>query len=308
MLLEFALEPQAIGSDWRLCKYLIEKFGFDRGRIIAQFPKAWLRSVYEASASLGDVDRMRIAEILSRVKGSLVQSRRPYDPTLGGWIDNAVTQHAIQPFHAIIASSNPGNNADILVASEIDEASPNFQASHGWVVPRTGAALADAMRPFLSYSRDIWFVDPYFSVLDGSYVETLRECLHVVASTGNAAPNIEIHFREHDKRPPIEMLEARIPRALAGVIPDGMKISLHGWRQLAGGEDLHARYLLTDRGGLSVESGFAALGAQESLDIQLLSAAICDVRRAAFARGAAIYEFVGPILHISSDGTVHREA
>ena len=42
MLFEYAVEPQAIGSNWQNFRYLIEKFGFDRGRLISQFPKAWL--------------------------------------------------------------------------------------------------------------------------------------------------------------------------------------------------------------------------------------------------------------------------
>lgn len=39
MLHEYAVEPQAIGSSWERFRYVIEKFGFDRGRLISQFPK-----------------------------------------------------------------------------------------------------------------------------------------------------------------------------------------------------------------------------------------------------------------------------
>ena len=31
MLHEYAVEPEAIGSDWKTFRYLLEKFGFDRG-------------------------------------------------------------------------------------------------------------------------------------------------------------------------------------------------------------------------------------------------------------------------------------
>ena len=39
MLFEYAVEPRAIGSNWKDFKYLIEKFGFDRGRLISRFQK-----------------------------------------------------------------------------------------------------------------------------------------------------------------------------------------------------------------------------------------------------------------------------
>ena len=45
MLQEYAVEPAAIGSDWQTFRYLIEKFGFDQGRLISQFPKHWFREV-----------------------------------------------------------------------------------------------------------------------------------------------------------------------------------------------------------------------------------------------------------------------
>ena len=49
MLFEYAVEPQAIGSSWQNFLYLIEKFGFDRGRLISRFPKDWFKEVYIAS-------------------------------------------------------------------------------------------------------------------------------------------------------------------------------------------------------------------------------------------------------------------
>lgn len=41
MLFEYAVEPQAIGSSWQTFLYLIEKFGFDRGRLISRLPGKW---------------------------------------------------------------------------------------------------------------------------------------------------------------------------------------------------------------------------------------------------------------------------
>ena len=46
MLKEFALEPEALAS-WESFRYLIEKFGVSKGRVISRFPKQWKRLVYE---------------------------------------------------------------------------------------------------------------------------------------------------------------------------------------------------------------------------------------------------------------------
>jgi hypothetical protein len=47
MLYEYAVEPRAIGSNWETFRYVIEKFGFDKGRLISDFPHSkWCDEVY----------------------------------------------------------------------------------------------------------------------------------------------------------------------------------------------------------------------------------------------------------------------
>jgi len=304
VLFEFGLEPKVVGADWRQCKYLLEKFGFDRGRLIAAFPKQWQRAVHEAAAGLSDLDRKRVETLLARAKGALVRSGRNYDPDLN-WFANAVAQQAVAPFHAIIAEQNPDRRDDVLVAADIDEEIPLFKSPHGWQVQRTGAALAAAMGPLLSHSREIWFVDPFFSVLEAPYVETLRTCLAAAAASGNVGAGLQMYYREHNRRPSTDDLERRIRRSLAGVIPAGMSVSLHAWVERDGGEDMHARYLLTDRGGLSVEAGFSAVGPHQNVDVHLLTSEVCEAKRRAFAEGTT-YKQEGPILVIDSDCKVSR--
>lgn len=41
MLSEYAVEPAAIGADWRTFKDLIDRFGADRGRLISRLPVKW---------------------------------------------------------------------------------------------------------------------------------------------------------------------------------------------------------------------------------------------------------------------------
>jgi len=107
MLFEYAVEPKAIGADWQTCRYLMEKFGFDCGRLISLFPKGWFRMAYEASGHLKPIERKRVEEILGRSRTSkVIRSGRPYSADMD-WLGNAVLQQGIDPFHAIIAEENP---------------------------------------------------------------------------------------------------------------------------------------------------------------------------------------------------------
>ena len=72
------------------------------------------------------------------------------------------------------------------------------------------------------------------------------------------------------------------------------------------GADLHARYLLTDRGGMNVEAGFSAEGCHQKVHLGLLDLAFCQDKIGMFARGSTAYELVEPVLEISSNGTVRR--
>jgi hypothetical protein len=77
-------------------------------------------------------------------------SDRPYDAALGGWFQNAVAQHALAPFHAIIADVNPTANADVVLVEDVDETHPLMMSAHSWEVVRS---RRDAVRACLARAR-----------------------------------------------------------------------------------------------------------------------------------------------------------
>jgi hypothetical protein len=237
---------------------------------------------------------------------ALISSGRAYDPSAGDWLDNALIQHAVDPFHAIIVSENRGTRDFILVADEVDEAQPLMVAPNIWEVPRVAASLAAAMAPFLRSSKDILFVDPYFNIQDPRYKETLKASLAIVAANRADGMRCEIHYGEHDRRPPPNFVEQNAGRWLAGVIPACLSVKLFGWKEKVGGADFHPRYLLTDRGGMNVEAGFSAEGGHQKVQLTLLDLELCREKLAAFSRDSIEYELIEPALEIFSDGTVRR--
>ena len=75
MLYEYAVEPRAIGSSWQTFRYVIEKFGFDRGRLISQFPNTWFRLVYDAAEGFLPMEKKRTVEALNLAKRNKVVSQ-----------------------------------------------------------------------------------------------------------------------------------------------------------------------------------------------------------------------------------------
>ena len=307
MLYEYAVEPQAIGSDWQTFRYLFEKFGFDRGRLISRFPKHWFREVYRSAEGLPDLQRKRIEEALNQAtKTKVVRCGRRYDPSVGGWLDNALAQHADEPFRAIIAGTRPAGQDAVLGADEVDELHPLMVSPHTWQVARVGSALADAMGPMLRSARTLLFVDRFFDIRERRYQETLEACLDIAHSKGANGVRCEIHYCDHDSRPSADTIERDAHRWLRDVIPDGMSITLHAWQEKEGGEDFHARYLLTDVGGINVEAGFAAEGAHQNVQLGLLPFEFVQAKLKAFERGSTVYQLIEPVLEVAADGTVNR--
>lgn len=305
MLYEYAVEPRAIGSSWERFRYLIEKFGFDHGRLIAQFPKTWFRLVYDAAAGLGPIEKKRIEEGLNLAKkNKVVRTVRAYDGNKT-WLENALAGHAASPFHAIIALENPGAHGSIVLIDGLDEQQPLWAVPHDWPVVREAPALATALRLMLQSSNVVSFVDPYYDPFSPRYQSTLRECLRIVHAA-NPAAVCEIHHKDGDRAPSVEAIEREARNQFGNVIPNGMTVILYRWREKAGGEDFHARYLLTDRGGIRVDAGFSAEGGHQTTDFALMDFNLSQRRRDSLKRDAVIFELVEPVLQIAPSGYVER--
>jgi hypothetical protein len=302
MLLEYAVEPHAIGRSWEHFRYLIEKFGFDRGRLISRFPRDWERSVIEAAKQSGmaDVRFKKLVEKLARAKhDALIPSGRSYDSEMSSWVENAVSQHELNPFQAIIASERHDANDAVLVADDLEDGHQRFESPVNWEVPRVGTQLAKAMAPLLQTAKHVLLVDKYMKFEDARYRETLKEAFAAIAAGRQGCGVCEIHVAEHARSPSIQHLHHNAKKYLPQIIPNGMTVRLFQWKEKHGGEDFHARYLLTDRGGLIVDAGFSADGANQKVMMSLLDIAVARAKVEQFKPEANVYDLVEPALEIS---------
>jgi hypothetical protein len=202
MFYEYAIEPKAIGSSWATFRYIIEKFGFDQGRLISEFPKRWLREVYDATGGLPDLQKKRIEEALIQAKrNKLVRSGRPYNGNADDWLQSALAEHQRLPFRAIIAMENSGGDQTVLVADEVDEHQPLMNVPRNIAVQRDAASLSAAMKEILRFSSRILFIDPFYDPFKAHYKSTFRECLRIIGSL-NPNADCEIPGRLHARSAP----------------------------------------------------------------------------------------------------------
>jgi len=307
MLYEYAVEPKAIASSWQTFRYVIEKFGFDKGRLISEFPrKAWFTEVYAAASVLAATDKARLEILLNQAKGTkVVRMGRPYNRDAGDWMVNALIEHKRLPFRAIVASQNGGNNPDVLLADDMNESYPAMAIVNNVAVPRDATSITFALSGFIEHGSRVLFVDPYFDFFDARYKSVLNRCLRV-AKEKNPDVVCEIHYRHHERNVEPSHIELSAAGVFPGVIPTGMKIRVFCWREKKGGADFHARYLLTDKGGIGIEAGFAAEGSHQTVDMYLLGLDLCKEKLGTYTYPADSYELVGPVLLVDANGQVSR--
>lgn len=304
MLYEYAVDPQAIGSDWQTFRYIIEKFGFDKGRLISEFPSYWFREVYQAIKGLPPVQKKRIEVALGQAKKNKVVSfERPFDSTLETWLDSALAEHKREPFYAIISTENPGGDESVLCIEDLDEEHALMAVARDCDVSRDVDSITMALRVMLRFGKRIVFTDRYFSPYNGRYRRLMSRLLNIVKDYHQNA-TCEIHY--HYGRLNNTNLESHAADLLKDIVPDGIKLTVYCWREKERGEDFHARYLLTDRGGIKIDAGFEPVGDHQTTDVDLMDFALSQKRLASLDREATVYELIEPVLCVSANGDIEH--
>jgi len=262
MLHEYAVDPACL-KEWETFRNLLEKFGIPYGRLISRFPKDWMRIVDETCNSFTFLQRRMMAEELTRIKKqALIRSGRLYDGNKL-WKENAVEQHSNKPFHAIITDTKEGEQDFVLNVKDITENTLAYTPSLWQVernkkskILRTAGELSLAIAPLLRMSKRILFIDPFFEPASDRWQKPLRLCIESAIENREKCPAFEYHLK-NDNSESKEKFEKRCNDYLADVIPVGAELKLFRWddRRQDGGEGWHARYVLTERGGIRIDWG-----------------------------------------------------
>jgi hypothetical protein len=252
MLTEFALEPGLL-HNWDRFQRFIGLFGITQGRLISRFPRKWQQPVLD-SVTCGPVAKAKIEEALRRrLDDRLLPRYHEWREDLT-WMDNAVAEHGKRPFHAILAAANPGGHDFVVDAADLDVTAlpPKLQAGPSRLVVRSAAEMTAAVRMLFQFSKKIVLMDRNFAPDKSRFRDPLAEMLMACLDRfGKPRPvEVELHFghRVLDDAPDFKVACAAW---LQEVIPIGLRLIVVRWSH----EDLHNRYILTDRGGIQIGEG-----------------------------------------------------
>jgi hypothetical protein len=287
MIHEFAVEPDSIDS-WDNFRAIMGNMGIEYGRLISRFPRRWERMVYDSCSACQDVKLLTIVEKLN-MKSKLVSMGREYDSTKT-WLENAEGQHRKEPFRAIITKENPGNKKQLLVAETIYNG-----MGHPWDVPRertierTPEAIGNCASLLLGISKEVLLVDPYFNPERGQFRNTFANLMNCACQrTWPTRFELHVKYKEED----IGEWRRSCLSKLPSCIPKGFHIRVLKWRQRDGGEKFHARYILTERGGIRYDVGLDAGYEGETTDVSILDMNLYKKRWKDYQKETAAYDLV----------------
>ncbi len=305
MLSEYAVEPAAIGADWRTFKDLIDRFGADKGRLISRFPSKWEKKVIQAAKDAGvpDVRMVAIVQRLQESKQKVVDFNRAYLHD-AEWISNALREHGDRPFKAIICAAGGTACAEAIQPDDSSDGHPLFKAATSRNVIRTADEIAGALHTIVAVAKDVDIIDPFFDLrpTKGNYLAPLVSLLARLAGGPGQPKAIRIHFRDHDTRPTAQILARDGSAQIKGILPPGYCLELYAWSEVQGGEDFHDRFVLTDLGGIMIGAGLSADGPGESATFTLLNFDHAQGLRSRFSNGSKAYARVGPAVRFRDDG------
>ena len=280
MIHAFALEPDIVATWGKLeeFRFIHDKFGLGTARVLLELPafSKWKKAVYNAATRLGlSQEDMKRIEELFRLFGEHKHRRADsvYDGVLS-WLENAEREYARRPFAGIVATNNARNHEAVLISEQLVATNPRWSCERGASPSRTPEALALALSAMLTNCRQLHLVDPHFGPENARHRKVLEALIAVVADNGLVLDVVRIHCSEKSQLAFFEQEAGK----MAPRLPNGIAIEFVRWRQKAGGDRLHNRYVLTDVGGVSLGVGLDAGDAAETDDLLLLPRAQYGLR------------------------------
>lgn len=250
MLFEFAIEPEALAT-WANFRYFVDRIGNGHGRLISKYPEAWPRLVWAACTETSTINRKKIEAGLNDLRNRLLKTRRRYDDG-ASWFQNALRADQLEPFHAIITTSTSESDRSIH-ADDLNDDSPLWRVERDGRIKRTATAMASLAEPLLMHSTEISFIDQHFST-SLKFIRPLNAFLEY-ARRGKKVSRVEYHLAESTNTSS-ETFRAGLERQKRHLnLADDESISFIRWKCKEEGENLHARYILSNRGGIQFDYG-----------------------------------------------------
>ena len=251
MIYEYALDPLLISDP--ICRLIVNGMGYSKGRLVSKFPSHWedLIHIVLQDSDVLPIQRKRMIEIVNRLKDRMFPRDYVFDEN-DTWIENAIFEHNERPFRAILASSNPGRKSYVLCDDNIDENNPLWDVDTTVTIPRKSEMMAETARLLLESAKEVIFVDPHFS-LEKRHSKPLEAFMSILSNrtADIRLRRIEYHIDNKIKASCfMDKLCAHIMPKLK--LPKDLTMKIVRWEKH---DELHNRYILTNKAGVSFHHG-----------------------------------------------------
>ena len=303
MMSEYAVDPACVKQVDELLRVLAG-VGGEHGRLVADFPGGWAKKVLETAKRIGvpGVRQTMLSRRLQLIRHAVIETGHQYDDT-SAWFTNAST--AAPAFRAVVSPEQTGCPHLIALGTELEE-SDHWSVERGRRVPRKAADLAAVALPLLRNAREVILVDPHFEPGAARFGRPLVAFLQAATRPGKKLSRCEYHLKAKTTD---ESFQEKCAERVAPFLPAGTSITFFRWKQRAGGDDLHGRYVLTESGGLQFDVGLDEGTAGETTPVVLVPEKLWRDHRADFSAGGATFERGGDAIRVTkaADGTASVE-
>ncbi|MCG3199133.1 MAG: hypothetical protein GHCLOJNM_03642 [bacterium] len=305
MIKEIAVDPEVL-ADWNGYRIVFQGCGVEKGRLIWRFPEDWPSKVVERIDQARKTSQLQpvkaktiIEDVRKSYRRKTVPSRRRY-ASEKSWLENAENEHQREPFSLIVCCGNPQSLSGVLAADDITEETDGWYVNTGKKVERTASNLADCARVLLSHSTRIIFVDPYFDPQEEKFLSSLRAFLSACPEAHGPKRKFELHSKVQAKRnrdgqfneeSGLEWEKRCL--SLRRILLPNISLSIFRWRDYAQGEILegfHARYILTELGGIRFDWGLDEDPKRKKTDVQILNHDLYTERWRDFQEGSSPFD------------------
>ena len=304
MFREYAVEPQTYVGWAARSPLFCDSFGYEAGRLISRFPANWVALALQHFERMPDGLRRKSAEIwlpLAKKKIIPAGDDRTYDRNTP-WLTNAVREHLKREFAAVISESASQDRPFCLSQRDLSDENELWRVSRCNRLDSKPHALATALGPLLARSKEVLFVDPYFLKGESQkrrWLDPLRAFLRVAFDSDVQKRRVEYHTTDKRSGTSDWFSDHCRTQEVHRYLPRGREIRLVRWRERNDGEDLfHARYILTELGGVRMDPGLDIHSGKKT-HVELLDE---GTRQQCWEdlRNGGVYEFVDELVVTSS--------
>ena len=264
MIAECVIKPELL-AEWKYFQRLHGRFGVSEGRLLCLFPlendewrERWKTAVtkYEEEGrnTWQQTQKIREHYINGKLSRALVDPMREFKAP-DSWSDSV--QQAEPKFDLVLQADPPNNNRYLNIDEYLDE-DPPFYRPRQTEIQRTAKKLIETGWQCFRRAKEIYLVDPYFDVQQRSFGPVLAKFVERLDDENPPEPpRLEVHA---SLKPFNGTFDRRIKQNqwqnwAEKNLPSGWSLKISYWDKIETGGTMHARYILTEIGGLDYNWG-----------------------------------------------------